>query len=109
MSLFEMANYRVYTYIKTLNSTTGKYETTQTIRNIRATIQPLDPEMVDILPEGDRTKKAILIATSSAVVDNEVIVYKSDNYRIVKVDDFSDFGLVTKARYQLIGVRDENV
>lgn len=105
MSLFNRLSVTVKKQGSTFNTTTGKYTITYTERAIKATIQPADPETLEMLPEFDKAKKHILIVTGSLVEEKEILVYRNEDYRIIAVDDFTDMGLIEDAQYQAIGVR----
>lgn len=105
MSLFQRLTLTVATYTNTLNTSTGEYTKLPTLRKIRASVQPADPETLEMLPEFDKAQKYILIVTGDLVAEKEVVVYNSENYRIIKVDDFRDMGLLSKGYIQAIGVR----
>ena len=106
MSLFKRLALTVKRITKTLDTTTGLYTSTTITRYINATIQPADAEMVEMMPEFDRAKKVIFIATGDLIAESEVLVYRGEDYRIIKVDDLTDMGLIQQAQYQAIGVRD---
>lgn len=74
-------------------------------------IQPSTPEELEMLPEGDRVKGAFTFHSSNAIyhtgVNNDgvestsdIIAWHGQNYRIVFVAPWQDFGY-----YKAIGVR----
>ena len=105
MSLFNLLTLTVKRITKTLDTTSGLYTSTTITRYIRATIQPADAEMVEMLPQFDRAKKVIFIATGDYIAESEEVVYRGEDYRIIKVDDLTDMGLIQQAQYQAKRIR----
>ena len=91
----------------------GKYiEPTPTTINIQATVQPMTPNQVLQMPEGDRTQSwckgytDVLVRTKREGVDGykaDTFVWNGDTYEIRKVDVW-DVGVVDHYKFYAIRV-----
>lgn len=68
---------------------------------IKATIHPADMEKLQI--EGiDKNIKYIDIFTTTEVKINDLIVYKGSTYKVIKSDNYSEYGY-----FELVGAEDK--
>jgi hypothetical protein len=84
--------------------TDGKYAPgTTTTRTIKGNIQPYQPDENLLQEFGDRVQKFCAVVTNESILMDEVVVFNSENYRVVKVKNMSNQGLVKNGNIQAIG------
>jgi len=66
---------------------------TETNLTIKANVQPLTGDEILQLPEADRQKDVRKLFSSSEILYNDIVTYKSKNYEVQRVRDFSDHRL----------------
>ncbi|HQM83879.1 MAG TPA: hypothetical protein PLD55_04265 [bacterium] len=82
----------------------GKYTAGTTVtRTIRGNIQPYQPDENLLQEFGDRVQKFCAVVTSESILIDEVVVFNSDNYRVIRVKNMSNQGLVKNGNIQAIG------
>lgn len=100
--MFNRETVTVKTLTKTLAD--GKYTTTETTKNITASIQNYEPDELILQEFGDRFREWVLIVSSSELKTEEVVNWRSKNFRIMRVSNYSNIGLIKSAQYQALGV-----
>ena len=101
--LFKIHNITIKTITKTLED--GKYNNGSVVsRTIKGNIQ--DFELDELLLEefGGKVKKACLVVSPDLVEVDEFVVFNSEDYRIMKVANYSNQPVVKKGSFQAVGV-----
>lgn len=79
---------------------------------IECNVQPATPDDLALLPEGDRSSGGIVIYTDvelqvenhAAAVSSDQVQWSGEWYRVVQVEDWSQFALAS-AHYRAVAVR----
>lgn len=94
-----------FTYDRVAATVNDKGRTVQTMTTLQASgnIQPAPGKERELLPEGDRTKEALLIFTvaelsaGSETTAPDLVTYRGRKYRVAMVEPWREHGGFTKA------------
>ena len=76
-----------------------------TTTTIIATIRPAKWEELQLLEEGFRNRKVITIYSESEIVIEDLVSYKSENYKVIAIADNSKHGFLS--HYKAMAVKEK--